>query len=157
MRKILVSECLYGNRAVRYDGAEIPCDDSVFLKWKSEGRLMPVCPELLGGLPVPREESQRTGDRVITASGRDVTEAFEKGAEEALCAAQGHNVICAIMKEGSPSCGVNKIHDGTFSGTKIQGQGIATERLRAAGYKVFSEKDIPAAAAHIRRTENDRA
>ncbi|MDR2132310.1 MAG: 2-thiouracil desulfurase family protein, partial [Clostridiales Family XIII bacterium] len=65
MKKILVSQCLYGGRAVRYDGADIPETDPRFLRWKAEGRLVPVCPEAAGGLPTPRPEAQRVGERVL--------------------------------------------------------------------------------------------
>jgi uncharacterized protein YbbK (DUF523 family) len=173
MRKILVSECLYGGRPVRYDGAEAVCADPVFLRWKSEGRLVPVCPEILGGLSVPRPASQRVdggvvtedggdvtaafiegaecalrraGGRVVTEDGGDVTAAFIAGAECALRRAAEQDVAFAILKDGSPSCGVNLIYDGTFTGRKIPGRGVAAERLAAAGYRVFSEEDIAAAA-----------
>jgi uncharacterized protein YbbK (DUF523 family) len=149
MKKILVSECLYGGRPVRYDGAEIPSDDPLFLRWKAEGRLVPVCPEVLGGLPVPRAEAQRAkgGDRVFTKDGKDVTAAFEKGAEEALRRARAQDVAFAVMKDGSPSCGVHRIHDGAFTGVNIPGRGLAAERLAAAGYQVFSEEETEKAAA----------
>jgi uncharacterized protein YbbK (DUF523 family) len=151
MRKILVSECLYGGRPVRYDGAEAVCVDPVFLKWKSEGRLAPVCPEMLGGLSVPRPASQRRDDSVVTEDGEDVTAAFTEGAECALRRAIEHDVAFAIMKEGSPSCGVNLIHDGAFTGRKIPGRGLATEILVAAGYKVFSENEIELATDLLNR------
>jgi uncharacterized protein YbbK (DUF523 family) len=153
MRKILVSECLYGGRPVRYDGAETPCTNPVFLRWKSEGRLVPVCPEILGGLAVPRSASQRRGDRVVAEDGEDMTAAFTEGAEHALRSAAEHDAAFAIMKDGSPSCGVNLIHDGEFTGRKIKGRGIATERLAAAGYRVFSEHEIAAAAELLMKIE----
>jgi len=149
MRKILVSECLYGGSPVRYDGKDAHCDDPTFLKWKEEGRLVPVCPEVCGGLPVPRPPAQRTGDNVMTENGRDVTPAFKRGAEEALRLAREHDVAFAIMKEGSPSCGTSRIYDGTFTGAKTPGMGITTEQLRAAGYAVFSEHEIPSAVGRL--------
>lgn len=153
MKKILVSECLYGGRAVRYDGAEKACDHPVFRKWKKQGRLIPVCPEILGGLPVPREEAQLQGDQVITRSGNDVTENYVRGAEEALRIATEKDVICCVMKEGSPSCGSSEIHDGSFTGTKIPGEGLATGYLRACGFEVFSEDEIEEAAAFVAANE----
>jgi uncharacterized protein YbbK (DUF523 family) len=81
MKKILVSECLYGGRVVRYDGGEVPCADPRFLKWKEEGRLIPICPEVFGGLPTPRPDSQRVGDKVKTGTGKDVTKEYTSGAE----------------------------------------------------------------------------
>jgi uncharacterized protein YbbK (DUF523 family) len=153
MRKILVSACLCGGRPVRYDGAEAPCADPVFRRWKSEGRLVPVCPEVSGGLPVPRPAAQRAAGRVVAEDGSDVTAAFVAGAEEALRLAREHDVAFAVLKDGSPSCGVNRIHDGTFSGKKIPGKGIAAERLATAGYRVFSENEIAAAEGLLLKTE----
>ena len=147
MRKILVSECLYGGRTVRYDGGNVPLLDPIFIKWKEEGRLVPICPEVFGGLPTPRPDAQRRGDGVFTGAGDDVTEAFRKGAEEALRLAQENDVCFCVMKADSPSCGSRQIYDGTFSGNKTAGQGLAVEMLREAGFTVFDENDIEAAAA----------
>jgi len=147
MRKILVSECLYGGRIVRYDGGDVPLLDPVFLKWKEEGRLVPICPEVFGGLPTPRPDAQRRGEGVFTGAGADVTEEFRKGAEEALRLAQSENVCFCVMKADSPSCGSKEIYDGSFSGVKITGMGLATEMLRDAGLIVFDEDDMAEAAA----------
>lgn len=153
MRKILVSECLYGGRPVRYDGAEKAETHPLFLKWKKQGRLIPVCPEVFGGLPVPREEAQQQGELIVTRSGRDVTEEYTRGAEEALRLAADNDVVCCILKEGSPSCGSSEIHDGTFTGTKIPGEGLAAGYLRESGFEVFSENEIEEAARFIAANE----
>ena len=144
--KILVSECLYGGRVVRYDGGDVPLLDPVFLKWKEEGRLVPVCPEVFGGLPTPRPDAQRKGDKVITCEGVDVTVPFLKGAEEALRLAKAEDVCFCIMKADSPSCGSKEIYDGTHTGNKCPGQGLTVELLRNAGFTVFDEEDVAEAA-----------
>lgn len=141
MKKILVSACLCGNPC-RYDGKAVPCNDQTFLKWLEEGRFVQVCPEVLAGLGVPRGESQRRGDKVVTIDGQDVTEAFFRGAEATLALAKQEEVTFCILKQRSPSCGSRMIHDGTFSGIKIPGQGVATEILRKAGYSVFGEDQM---------------
>jgi len=141
MKKILVSGCLYGDH-VRYDDGDVPCLDPLFLKWKEEGRLIPICPEVFGGLAIPRPDSQRVGDKVMACTGQDVTEEYEKGAREALRLAVENNVAFAIMKEDSPSCGSKFIYDGTFTDTKIPGQGRAVQLLREAGFRVFDEDEI---------------
>ena len=151
--KILVSECLYGGRIVRYDGGDVPLLDPVFLNWKDEGRLVPICPEVFGGLPTPRPDAQRRGDRVITCVGADVTEEFAKGAEEALRLARENGVCFCVMKADSPSCGSKEIYDGTHTGAKCPGQGLAVETLRNAGYTVFDEDDIEEAAALLASIE----
>ena len=84
MKRILVSQCLYGGVPVRYDGKSKEETDPMFLKWKEEGRLIPVCPEVWGGLPVPRVDAQRREDQVVTRDGRDVTEEYMNGAREAV-------------------------------------------------------------------------
>ena len=142
MKKILVSQCLYGGEPVRYDGKSKAETDPRFLKWKEEGRLIPVCPEVFGGLPTPRADAQRVGNKVIARTGKDVTFEYMKGANEAVRLAKEHGVLCALMKEKSPSCGSNKIYDGTFEGNLIEGQGTAVELLREAGIKVFSEEQL---------------
>lgn len=153
MRKILVSECLYGGRIVRYDGGDVHETNEVFLKWKEEGRLIPICPEVFGGLPIPRPDSQRVGDRVQTGAGKDVTEPYTIGAEETLRLAKEHDVAFAIMKQDSPSCGSKFIYDGTFTDTKKEGQGLAVEYLRNAGFRVFAEEDLPEAEEYLRSLE----
>ena len=141
MKKILVSGCLYG-WVVRYDGGDTSCVDPLFLKWKEEGRLVPVCPEILGGLTVPRSPCQRKNDRVVNELGEDVTLEFLKGAEETVRIAKEQDVVCCLMKQRSPSCGSKIIYDGTFSGRKIPGQGITVELLRKAGFPVFDELEL---------------
>lgn len=142
MRKILVSQCLYGGTPVRYDGKSKAETDMRFIKWKEEGRLVPICPEVFGGLPIPRPDAQRAGDKVVARNGRDVTCEYLTGAEESVRLAIEENVICAIMKEKSPSCGSSIIYDGTFSGNLIQGEGLAVELLRKSGIKVYSEEQL---------------
>lgn len=154
MRKILVSKCLYGGEIVRYDGGDTTETDPRFLKWKTEGRLVPVCPEVFGGLPTPRPDSQRTDSIHVQAqTGEDVTNAYRKGAEEALRLARTADVAFCIMKEDSPSCGSKYIYDGTFTDTKIPGQGLAVEYLRKAGFKVFDEDDLDEAASLLETLE----
>ena len=154
MKKILVSTCLYGESIVRYDGKEAAETHPVFLKWKAEGRLIPVCAEVFGGLPTPRPPAQRVGDKVINELGKDVTAEYTKGAIEALRLARENDVAFALMKQRSPSCGSKMIYDGTFSGKKIPGQGLAVEMLRNAGFTVLGEEDIEDAAKFLEELEN---
>ena len=148
MKKILVSGCLYGWHC-RYNAVDIPCTDPRFLQWKEEGRLVPVCPEVFGGLETPRPDSQRIGDKVIACTGEDVTAEYEAGALEAVRLAGEHQVVCAIMAQDSPSCGSKQIYDGTFTDTKIDGQGRAVQLLREAGFTVFDQYDIDAAIEYM--------
>jgi len=139
--KILVSACLLGHK-VRYDNGDVPCLDPRFLKWYEEGRFVSICPEVVGGLPTPRPDAQRQGNRVVTGAGADVTDAFEKGAWSSLKLAQEHRVALAILKQDSPSCGSLFVYDGTFTDTKKPGEGTTTELLRRHGIRVFGEDQL---------------
>jgi len=150
--KILISSCLLGQK-VRYDGEGKLCDDARIARWQAEGRLVPVCPEVAGGLPTPRPPAQIRGDRVVTEAGEDVTDAFERGAALALQTARTHGVALAILKQSSPSCGSLTVYDGTFSGAKRPGEGKTAELLRRSGFKVFGEDQLDEAERELARCE----
>ncbi len=164
MERILVSSCLVGRR-VRYDGAAKPVDADLFERWRAEGRLVPFCPEVSGGLAVPRPPAEIVGGdghdvldgtaRVRTAAGEDVTAEFLRGAELALDAARRSGARIALLKEGSPSCGSSRVYDGTFTGTSMPGEGVTTALLERAGIRVFSENDLPAVDAFLRSMETN--
>lgn len=143
-KKVLVSACLYGY-CTRYDGKSNFLLDKTFLDWKNRGKLIPVCPEELGGLSIPRPPAEIRDGRVVTKDGGDVTENFVKGAEEVLKIAKENNVVVAVFKDGSPSCGCNTIYDGSFTGTKVPGPGICARLLIENGIVVMSEKDVATA------------
>ena len=140
MRAILVSRCLLGDPC-RYDGASRPCPDVSSLSGRY--RQIPICPEVEGGLPTPRTPSERRGNQVETKDGRDVTAAFLRGAENALRLARENDVAFALLKSLSPSCGVGKIYDGTFTRTKTDGDGVTAELLKKNGIPVYTEFDLP--------------
>jgi len=104
--------------------------------------LIPVCPEILGGLGIPREKAEIQKDKVITLSGKDITSAFLRGARETLKIARLLNAKVAIFADKSPSCGVHFIYDGSFTGKLIKGEGITTKLLREHGIKVFTPEDL---------------
>ena len=134
--KLLISACLLG-RNCKYNGGNnyIPLTEAL----KERYELVPVCPECLGGLPIPHEPSERVGDRVLSKSGADVTAAFQRGAEKTLALALQHGVKKAVLKERSPSCGCGSIYDGTFTGTVVSGSGVAAELLLAHGVEIYGE------------------
>jgi len=135
----LCSACLLGVKC-RYDGQAKP--DEKVLKLAREEVLVPVCPEQLGGLPTPRRPQEIRGKRVLTDLEDDVTLQFEKGAEETLHIAKLYDIKEAVLKQKSPSCGVGKIHDGTFSDRVVKGDGITTALLKKNGIIVISEEDL---------------
>ncbi|MFI7422933.1 DUF523 domain-containing protein [Nonomuraea sp. NPDC049684] len=163
MQRILVSACLMGRR-VRYDGGAKTSADALLANWRAEGRLVVFCPEVAGGLPVPRPAAEIEGGaggaavlsgaaRVLASDGSDVTAEFVAGARAALEAARSAGVRLAVLKEGSPSCGALAIHDGTFAGRRVPGQGVTTALLEAHGVRVFTEDQLPEAADHLRDLE----
>lgn len=143
MDKILVSACFVGEN-VRYDGDNNQLMSTTFNEWREQGRLVTICPEVAGGLAVPRPpaEIDRRSNNIITIEGENVTNAFGRGAQQALMLCQKYDIKYALLKESSPSCGSSTIYDGSFSQRKIAGEGVTTALLRDAGVNVFSENDI---------------
>ena len=136
---ILVSACLLGTPC-RYDGASRPCGELARLEVLGH-RLIPVCPEVMGGLPTPRPpaELQRDG-RVVDRAGKDVTEAYRLGAEEVLELARAHRCTLAVLKERSPSCGRGQIYDGSFTGRLTEGSGVTARLLEEHGVQVYGAR-----------------
>lgn len=157
MEKILVSRCLLGHR-VRYDGgASGPFD--LLEQWIGEGRVVPLCPEVAGGLPTPRAAAEIPGGQggevldgiaaVITTDGEDVSAQFLEGARQALELVQKHGIRVAVLKANSPSCGNLLTYDGTFSGVKVSGEGVTAALLKRHGVRVFSELELAEAAVTL--------
>jgi len=137
--RILVSACLLGLRC-RYDG-RAEGDDAV-MKILCAHTIVPFCPEVYGGLPTPRAPAEIVGDRVLTASGGDVTAEYAMGAKEAVRLAKLLHCTCAVLRDRSPSCGVGSIHDGGFHGGIVRGDGITALALQKAGIAVYSAEAI---------------
>lgn len=135
----LCSACLLGIRC-RYDGKSRT--NKKVLALSKKDLLIPVCPEQLGGLSIPRPPSEKIGDRVISKSGDDLTKNFKVGARETLRIARLYRIKQAILKQRSASCGCGQIYDGHFSGKVIKGDGITAALLKANGIRVMSEEDI---------------
>ncbi|MBV4489373.1 DUF523 domain-containing protein [Pseudomonas oryzicola] len=148
--KVLVSACLLG-QAVRYDGRTSGYPE-LLQRWQVEGRVVPLCPEVAGGLPTPRAPAEIPGGQgaavldgdvqVLTVTAEDVSAQFIAGAQQALELVRRHGIRVAVLKAGSPSCGNRLIYDGTFSGVKVAGEGVTTALLRRAGVQVFSELEL---------------
>lgn len=140
-KRLLVSACLLGSNC-KYTGGNNALPAARLAALKEKYDLVPVCPETAGGLPVPREPSERRDGCVFTRSGRDVSAEFERGANTALKLCRRFDCCAALLKERSPSCGSGIIYDGSFSGTEISGDGAAAEKLKAAGVPVCGESEI---------------
>ena len=139
MKNILVSACLLG-KPCRYDGKSKPCERVIALS--KTYNLIPICPEVMGGLPTPRTPSEICGERVLMKDGRNVTENYNSGARKALEIARENACTVAILKEKSPSCGSGLIHNGLFDGGLVEGDGITTQLLKQNGICVLGESEI---------------
>lgn len=142
--KYIVSACLAGERC-RYDGNS-STNDSIRAMVEN-GTAVPVCPEVLGGLGIPRVrcELQKTGSGSVSITGddgKDYTAPFTNGALLSLDIARKNGITQAILKSGSPSCGCGYIYDGTFSGKHVEGNGITADLFIKSGIKVFTELDF---------------
>ena len=135
---ILISACLMG-RKCRYDGKD---KNSIDLSVFEGHNLIPVCPEVDGGLSIPRAPAERVSSYIINKEGNDVTAEFKLGAKKALQTAIENNCKIAVLKAKSPSCGKGRIYDGSFSGTLTDGNGITAELLLANGIAVYTEDEI---------------
>ena len=137
--KIMVSACLLGEN-VKYNGGNNK--NETLLHLLSGHTVIPICPEVLGGLPVPRIPAEIVNGEVINRNGESVDEAFRKGAEKALEIAKQEKPDMIILQSHSPSCGVKQVYDGTFTGTLIPGQGMFAQMAQEAGFKVIDIEDI---------------
>lgn len=138
---LIVSACLLGIDC-RYDGNNNILGKDVLNKLKKKFILIPICPEQLGGLSTPRLPAEIIGEKVVRKDAKDVTSEFSKGAEEALKFAELYQSKIALLKANSPSCGHDKVYDGTFSGRLVKGKGTTAKEFFKVGIKVYNEKQI---------------
>lgn len=138
-KTMLVSACLLGV-ACRYAGDG--CFDARVAALRERHTLIPVCPEQLGGLPTPRRPAEIAGMCVVDEDGNDVTEEFQKGADETLKLARLMGCDTAVLKARSPSCGHGKIYDGTFGGKTTAGSGVTASLLARQGIRVLTEEEL---------------
>ena len=144
--KIMVSACLLGENC-KYDGGNNRSEK--LLRVLSGHTVIPVCPEVLGGLPIPRVPAEIVNGTVLNREGVSVDAAFRRGAEKALEIAEREQPDLIVLQSRSPSCGVNQVYDGTFSGVRIPGRGIFAEMAHRAGFRVMDAEDIQAASAPL--------
>ncbi len=139
MAKIIVSACLLGLPCT-YRGDSNRCE--AVCRLAEAHTLIAVCPEQMGGLPTPRPPAEIVQDRVITREGREVTAEYLRGAQAALQLMRLNGASCAVLKARSPSCGKGIIYDGTFTGQKCAGNGIAAGLLMDNGCPVYTEEEV---------------
>lgn len=148
-----VSKCLLGENCT-YSGGSYFIEELALLAHL--GKVVPVCPEVLGGLPIPRDpaEIQKNNPLFIqTNQGQDVTEEYIRGAKKALQMFLDSDIKVAVLKFRSPSCGCDGIYDGTFSHTLINGQGVFAKMCQEHNIKLFHENQIEEFLKYIRKDE----
>ncbi len=156
--KLLVSACLLGD-PVRYDGKAKQLDHEGLQQLLTANRVIAFCPEVAGGLPVPRAAAEITDGigadviagraKVVTQAGDDVSEFFLAGAEKALELCRQHRIDVAVLTERSPSCGSSEIYDGSFTRRTIAASGVTTAWLREHGIEVFNQHQLDAALNYL--------
>ena len=137
--KIMVSACLLGENC-KYDGGNNR--NEALLEMLAGQEVIPVCPEVAGGLPVPRVPAEIVNGRVMNREGQDMDDAFRRGAAKVMEIAERERPDLIILQSRSPSCGVNEIYDGTFTGKKVPGHGIFAGMALDADYKVIDAEDL---------------
>lgn len=136
---LLVSACLLGV-ACNHEGEA--AKRSLRDQLEERYRVVPVCPEVLGGLPSPRPAAEIQPDgRVVNVDGADVTAAYRRGADAAVRTALASGATRAVLKARSPSCGPSQVYDGTFSESLVEGEGITAAALREVGVEITSDED----------------
>ena len=151
---ILISACLLGS-PVRYNGTGLLIEHPLLKEWQLQGRLFSICPEVTGGLSIPRAPAEITRHEtleVIDCNHQNVTKAFVLGAQKTLEYATENACSVAIMTENSPSCGSSMIYDGSFSGTKVVGEGITAALLEKNAIRVFNQYQLNELQAYLIKT-----
>ena len=138
--KIMVSACLLG-RNCKYNGGNNRHEN--LLRLLEGHTVVPVCPEVLGGLPTPRVPAEIVNGKVMNREGCCVDKAFRLGAEKALEAARREQPDWIVLQPRSPSCGTRQIYDGSFSGRLIPGKGIFAEAAEQAGFRLLDVEELP--------------
>jgi len=160
---LLVSACLLGD-PVRYDGQAKTLGHAGLERLQAEGRVVAFCPEVAGGLPVPRPPAEIISTEIIAADGSavlagrahvttrdgcDVSDYFIAGAKQALELCREQGIAAAVLTETSPSCGSNQIYDGSFTRRSIDGSGVTATLLRQQGIAVFSQFQLDTALRYL--------
>lgn len=135
---ILVSKCLAGYDCCWDGGTNLVPEIKALV---DQGLAVTACPEVLGGLPTPREPSEIKDSSVVNKAEVDVTAEFKAGAEKALAIYKENNCTCAILKANSPSCGKGTVYNGLFDGGLVTGNGITAQLFLDHGIKVFTEQE----------------
>ena len=139
MTKVLVSGCLLGENC-KYNGGNNYNPRVVeFLKDKE---VISICPEMMAGMGCPRNPIEIVDGVLTDCHGKNVDALIRKSVMEIMERIRDEEIQCAVLQSRSPTCGVNQVYDGTFSGKLIPGSGIFAKSLMDAGYLVIDGEDI---------------
>ena len=139
MDKILVSACILGSNT-KYNGGNNY--NPLVEELKEKYTIISICPEVMGGLGIPRVPAERKDGRVINKNGDDVTDNYISGCNKVLELIKNEDIKYAVLKDGSPSCGSSYIYDGSFTGNRIEAMGVTAENLSKLGIKIITENEI---------------
>ena len=137
--KVLVSACLLGENC-KYNGGNNLCPQ--VLEYVKDKTVIPVCPEMQAGMGCPRIPIEIKDGVLMSKDGRNVDENMRRTIREILASLEGEEILCAILKSRSPTCGVEQVYDGTFTGTLVDGAGLFAQALMDAGYRVVDSEKI---------------
>ena len=137
--KVLVSACLLGENCKYHGGNNY---SSVVAEFVKDKEVLPVCPEMLAGMGCPRTPIEIVDGVLMDRDGNNVDAAMRQAVEQAMEMIRKEDIQCAVLQSRSPTCGVNQIYDGSFSGKLIKGSGFLAQALKAAGYQVVDAEDV---------------
>ena len=140
MMKILVSACLLGENCKYNGGNNYNPAVAEYVKGRE---ILPVCPEMMAGMGCPRTPIEIVDGVLMDRNGNNVDAPMRKAVADAMEVIRNEDISCAILQSRSPTCGVNQIYDGSFSGTLISGSGVLAQALKEAGYRVIDAEDTP--------------
>lgn len=138
--KVLVSACLLG-RNCKYSGGNNR--NQAVLDFLRGHEIIAVCPEVAAGMGIPRTPVEIVNGVVRDRDGHSYDEALRSAVKRILEEIRPLGIDCAVLQSRSPTCGVNQVYDGTFTGTRIAGSGVLAQALKDAGYRVIDAEDIP--------------
>lgn len=137
--KVVVSACLLGKNC-KYNGGNNY--NSAVAEFVRDKEVLPVCPELMAGMGCPRTPIEIVDGVLMDRDGKNVDAAMREAVATAMKQISSKEILCAVLQSRSPTCGVNQVYDGSFSGKLIPGAGIFTQALKDAGYRVIDAEDI---------------
>lgn len=137
--KIVVSACLLGENC-KYNGGNNYC--AAVAKFVEGREVIPLCPERLAGLGIPREPIEIVNGKVCRKDGTSVDAALRDAVNQILAELEEEDIECVILKSRSPTCGVKQVYDGSFSGKLVDGMGVLAAELEKNGYKVVDSEDF---------------